>query len=783
MKHYDAILHVRGESKYVDDVTPPADMLHAAIFSSPVAHGKILSVDVSAALASAGVVAVFTGADVPGENQVGSVIKDQPLLADKQVCYQGEPVVLVVAESFEQALAAAAKVRMEVEKLEVIVDPRVAYERGEIIGVPRTFEKGDLTSAWRECHTVVQGRADVAGQEHLYLETQRARAVPCEGGKIRVYSSTQGPYAVQATVASVLGVAEHQIEVDVRRLGGGFGGKEDQATAWGCMVALACSKLNRPVELVLNRIDDMKMTGKRHPYSADYKIGADENGKIIAYEVQHYQNAGASCDLSLAVLERTLFHSTNSYNIPHVKASAASCRTNLPPNTAFRGFGGPQGMFAIESAIAELAEVLGMTREEIQYINLIKDGDVFSYGQTVENSQVRRTWDEAISAFDYAAMRKSVDEYNATHRATKKGLAIMPITFGISFTATFLNQASALVHIYTDGSVGITTGGIEMGQGFNTKIVDIAARQLGISNKRIHIESTNTTRVANMSPSAASATTDLNGGATILATNEILGRFRKLLSQEMNIQEPEQITIVDEQVLYRGEPTGLDWVGLVKKAYFARVALSSHAFYATPNVWFDKAKESGRPFAYYSYGTAIVQVTVDCLRGDYEFDTVRLVHDLGRPINELVDLGQIEGGLAQGLGWMTLEELAYNEDGRLTSNALSTYKAPDGFYMPQDLQIKFLENSDNDPGPLGSKAVGEPPLMYGLGAFFAIREAIRAFNGQQEVPFDAPMTPEKTLRNLHGERLREIQARGQAKASVKDALAAARRATSVVPGE
>lgn len=783
MKHYDAILHVRGESKYVDDVMPPTGMLHSAIYSSPVAHAKILSVDISEALASEGVVAVFTGGDVPGENQVGSVIKDQPLLADEVVKYQGEPVALVVAESFEQALAAAAKVRMEYEELEVVVDPRVAFERGDIIGVTRTFEMGDLDGAWRDCHVVVAGRSDVAGQEHLYLETQRARAVPGEGGKIVLYSSTQGPYAVQSTVARILGVPEHQVEVDVRRLGGGFGGKEDQATAWACMAALASWKLQRPVELVLNRIDDMKMTGKRHPYSADYKIGADKDGRILAYEVQHYQNAGASCDLSLAVLERTLFHSTNAYRIPNVRAVATSCRTNLPPNTAFRGFGGPQGMFAIESAIAELAEALGMTREEIQYINLIREGDVFPYGQKVENSQAIRTWEEAVSAFDYVAMRKAVDEHNATHRATKKGLAIMPVCFGISFTATFFNQASALLHIYTDGSVGITTGGIEMGQGFNTKIINIAASQLGISDKRIHIESTNTTRVANMSPSAASATTDLNGGATILAVKEVLGRFRKLVSQELNIQDLEQITIVDEQVLYRGEPTGIDWEALVKKAYFARVALSAHAFYATPNVWFDKAKEKGRPFAYHTYGTAIVQVTVDCLRGDYEFDTVRLVHDLGRPINELVDLGQIEGGLAQGLGWMTLEELAYNEDGRLTSNALSTYKAPDGFYMPDDLQIRFLEDSDNEPGPLGSKAVGEPPLMYGIGAFFAIRDAIRAFNGQREVPFDAPMTPEKTLRNLHGERLLEIQARTQAKAHVKDALAAARRATSSVSGE
>ncbi|MBA2662069.1 MAG: molybdopterin-dependent oxidoreductase [Bradymonadaceae bacterium] len=781
MKHYDAILHVRGESEYVDDVTPPAGMLHAAVFASNVAHGRIVSLDLEAARASDGVVAILTASDIPGANQIGGVIEDEALLAEGHVHFQGEPVALVVAESFEQALKAVAKIKMEVELGEIIVDPRVAFEKGEVIGVPRTFEMGDVEAAWAACDVVIEGRSDVAGQEHLYLETQRARAVPSEGGRLRVYSSTQGPYAVQKTVAKVLGVPHHVIEVDVRRLGGGFGGKEDQATAWGCLAALAAWNLKRPVELVLNRIDDLKMTGKRHPYSADYKIGATKDGKILAYAVRHYQNAGAACDLSLAVLERTLFHSTNAYNIANVRAFAASCRTNLPPNTAFRGFGGPQGMFAIESALTEVAEALGTSREEIQYRNLISDGDMFPYGQEVEHAQAQRTWEEAIDSFDYAGMRRAVDKHNATNTATKKGLAIMPICFGISFTATFLNQASALLHIYTDGSVSISTGGVEMGQGINTKIINIAAKALGIRESRIFVESTNTSRIANMSPSAASATTDLNGGATILAAGELMARFRTLMAQEFRINDPGTITIVDEQVLYRGEATGWDWEKLVNKAYMSRIALSSHAFYATPNVWFDKTKEKGRPFAYHAYGTAIIQVTLDCLRGIYDFDTVRIVHDLGRPINELVDLGQIEGGLAQGLGWMTLEELAYNDQGRLLSHALSTYKAPDGFFMPDDIQVILVEDSDNESGPYGSKAVGEPPLMYGIGAFFAIREAVRAYTGGQPMAFDAPLTPEKALLALHADKLGGLSAKRTAKSSVSAAIAAA--VVAVIPGK
>ncbi len=746
-KHLDAPFHTRGESLYVDDNPPPNGMLHAAVFGSPVAHAKIRALDVSKALEADGVVAVFTAADIPGDNEIGPILQGEVLLAVDRVEYIGQPVAVIVAKTPEIARDAVHLVEMELDELPVVVDPREAHANGQFIATPRTFSLGDVDATWDQCDVVVEGECEIAGQEHLYLETNRARAIPEEGDRVKCYSSTQSPYAVQKACARICGVPQHKIEIDVKRLGGGFGGKEDQATHWACMVTLAARTLRKPVELVLHRLDDMQMTGKRHPYAADFKIGLGDDGTIEAFECKLYQNSGAAADLSTAVLERSLFHATNSYNIPNARIYAAPCKTNLQPHTAFRGFGGPQAMFVVEAALAKAAETMGVRREELQYKNLLAEGDVFPYGQTAERVQAKVCWEDAADTFDLDGMRAEVEAYNASHAATKKGLAAMPICFGISFTKIFLNQASSLIHIYTDGSISVSTGGVEMGQGVTTNMAEIAAAEFGISRERIKVESTNTTRIANMSPSAASATTDLNGNATILATHEILERFRAMLAPELDC-EPEAITFADETVFVDGEATEWGWEEVVNHAYVNRIGLSAHAFYATPDIYFDTDKEKGRPFAYHVYGTAIIQVTVDCIRGRYDIDTVRVVHDLGRQLNKVVDLGQLEGGLAQGLGWMTLEELAYDERGRLLSNALSTYKAPDVYALPDDFQIK-MRTTDNPPGPRGSKAVGEPPLMYGIGVYFAIRDAMRAF-AERDYPFKAPMTPERVLMGLHG---------------------------------
>lgn len=754
----DALLHVHGEARFVDDQPAPAGMLHAAVVPSPIAHGRLKRVDISPATAIPGVTAVLTAADIPGENQIGSLIPDEPLLATDAVHYQGQPVALVIADRPETARRAAKTVTLDIDPLPAITDPREAYAAGEIIGVPRQFACGDVEGAWPRCATIIEGRCDIGGQEHVYLETQRARALVDEGETLKVWSSTQSPYAGQKTIARILGIAEHRVEVDVKRIGGGFGGKEDQATPWACLAALGAWRTGHPVELVLDRAEDLLMTGKRHPYSSDFKMGVDGNGRILAFEVRHYQNAGAAADLSGPVLERTLFHSTNSYVVPNARIFGVSCRTNIPPSTAFRGFGGPQGMFVIESALANVADVTGIPRETLQRRNLLRTGDAFPYGQVIRRSRNRATWQALYREFDVRGTARRIDRFNRTSKTVKKGWAIMPICFGISFTATFMNQAGALVHVYTDGSVHISTGGIEMGQGLTTNLAEVAATVLGIAPGRVRVDSTNTTRVANMSPSAASATTLLNGNAVRLAAETILSRLRAVAAGEVKALSPSDITIREERIFDRQRDTRMTWSELVRSAYFQRVDLSAHGFYATPGIHFDKSSETGRPFADYARGAALVEVTLDALRGRYTIDAVRIAHDLGRPINRLVDRGQVEGGLAQGLGWMTVEELVWDSDGRLRSNALSTYKVPDVYFTPDVIDIHFLEDAPSRVGPFGSKAVGEPPLLYGIAAFFALRRAMQAYRPGRDFPFVAPLTPERVLLNLFDDPLPDASA-------------------------
>ncbi|CAN5534238.1 xanthine dehydrogenase molybdopterin binding subunit [soil metagenome] len=747
MKNIDSYTHTRGESIYLDDIPVVAGTLYAACFDSTVAHGNIIKLDISKAEECPGVVKVFTHNDITGENQIGGIVPDEELLAHHQVHFCGMPIALVIAETEHQAKAALKQIVIEIEPLHVITDPREAAAAGELIVPPRTFKLGDSTANWSACDHIFEGKADTNGQEHLYIETQGAYTVPQENGLIKVYSSTQGPTAVQRAVSRVTGLPMHQVEVDVTRLGGGFGGKEDQANTWAALCALATHVLKRPVKYVLDRMDDMRMTGKRHPYSSDFKIGLNKELKIIAYEVTFYQNAGASADLSPAVMERTLFHATNTYFVPNVTATAFSCRTNLPPNTAFRGFGGPQGMFVIESAIAKAADELGVPASVIQQKNLLQNGDELSYGQKVE-SDANECWDKAISLYDYESLQKDITDFNANNEIYKKGISLMPVCFGISFTNTMMNQARALVHLYTDGSVVISTGAIEMGQGVNTKMLQVAAQTFSIDPSRIKVNSTNTFRIANTSPSAASATADLNGKATQMACVELLNRLKEVAASELKV-EPSAITILDEWVYANGIKTTIDWKQLLLTTYSKRVNLSEHAHYATPGIHFDKTKEKGHPFAYHVYGTAITTVTVDCIRGTYELDAVKLVHDFGSSMNPLIDRGQIEGGLVQGIGWMTMEEIMYDANGKLKTNALSTYKVPDIYSVPKEIEIAFLKSEKENLAIFKSKAVGEPPLMYGIGAFFALRNAVKSFNPNSSPAFDAPMTPEKVLMNLY----------------------------------
>ena len=747
MQNIDSYTHTKGESVYLDDIPLTAGTLFGAIFASPVAHGRILRLDTSDAESMEEVVQIFTYKDVPGKNQIGGIVPDEPLFAEEEVHFNGMPVAFVVATSAAAAYAAVKKINIEVDPLPVVTDPRVAQSKGSLIVPPRTFKIGNSKEAFSSCKYVIDGIAETNGQEHLYIETQGAYALPVENGAIKVYSSTQGPTAVQKHLAAVLGIPMHRVEVDVTRLGGGFGGKEDQATPWAIFCALATWHLKKPVKYSLNRMEDMRMTGKRNPYSADFKIGLNADLQIIAYEATFYQNAGAAADLSPAVLERTLFHCTNSYFIPNVTATAYSCRTNLPPNTAFRGFGGPQGMFVIEAAIAKAADKLGIPAAIIQQKNLIKTGDEFPFGQIAE-SEARPCWEKAVSLFEAEQLQREISAFNAANKIYKKGMSFMPICFGISFTKTLMNQARALVHVYLDGSVNVSTGAVEMGQGVNTKMLQVAATVFSIAASKVKINSTSTYRIANTSPSAASATADLNGKAVQIACENILSRIKEVAA-EMLQTGIAGISIKEETVYLDDKPTSLTWNEIVMAAYVKRVSLSEHAHYATPGLHYNAAEEKGHPFAYHVYGTAVTTVTVDCLRGTYEVDAVQLVHDVGTTMNPLIDRGQIEGGLVQGIGWMTMEEIVYDAQGKLRSNALSTYKVPDIYSVPEKIDIHFLETLNDNLAIFRSKAVGEPPLMYGIGTYFALRNAIRAFNPTSEIGFNAPMTPEKVLMGLY----------------------------------
>lgn len=748
MNNIDAFGHVTGKSVYLDDIVVQQGTLHALPFGSGIACGKITGIDYSKAKKSPGVVAILTAGDIPGENQIGGVIDDEMLFARDEVHYIGQPIALIVAKDEYSARKARKLIKVTYEEREAITDPREAKEKGLLLFPPRTFESGNIENAWSECDHIFEGKADTGGQEHLYFETQGAYVYPLENENLKVHSSTQGPTTVQKTIARVLGLSMHRIEVDVTRLGGAFGGKEDQATTWACMAALASYTLHKPAKISLSRPDDMVMTGKRHPYSSDFRIGLSKDLKIQAFETTLYQNGGAAADLSPAILGRSLFHITNSYYIPNVRATAYSCKTNLPPFTAFRGFGGPQAMFVIESAIALAAESLNIPAMIIQEKNLIKENDTFHYGQTARNVHAGKSWQEVVNTYGIDKLSKEINGFNTQNKAVKKGLALMPVCFGISFTKISMNQARALVHIYQDGSVGISTGAVEMGQGVNTKLLQIASQFFSIDPEKVKIETTNTTRVANTSPTAASSGADLNGKALLYACGKLLLRLKKTASKILKT-DPDAIEIIDEKVYASGKAGKLKWGKLIEMAFLDRISLSAVGHYATPVIHYDKTLEKGHPFAYHVYGTAAITAKLDCLRGIYSIEKVQIVHDFGNSLNPEVDLGQIEGGVVQGIGWMTMEELRYNDKGQLLSNSLSTYKVPDIYAAPETIECKALETEGPEPAVLRSKAVGEPPLMYGIGAYFAIRNAIRTFNPQVRIAFDAPLTPEKVLMSLY----------------------------------
>ena len=747
MKNTDSKSHLQGKSIYLDDIPELQGTLYGLVYDSQVAHAKNIKIDYSKAEKLDGVVRIFTYKDIPGENQIGGIIPDEELLAENEVHFMGQPIAFIVAETERIARDAKKLIKFEADILPAITDPKIAKEKKSFIAPPRTFKLGNLEVGKKNSKYIIKGTTESGGQEHLYLETQGSYAVPKENESLTLYSSTQGATAVQKIASQVLNISMNKIEVDVNRLGGGFGGKEDQATPWAVMVSLAAFILQKPVKMSLSRHDDMRMTGKRHPYTAEYTIGLSEDLKIQFYDVEFVQDAGASADLSPAITERTLFHATGSYFIPNTEITVFSCKTNTIPNTAFRGFGGPQAFFAIEAALQKVSDEIGVPVREIQFKNLLKENDEFPYGQIAKGAEAINSWESTDKLFSIEKQYKEVEKFNSKNTKFKKGINITPLCFGISFTNTMMNHARALVHIYNDGSVGLSTGAVEMGQGVNTKMKQVAMHVFGISIDKIKLETTNTTRVANTSPTAASSGADLNGKATEIACNDLLTRLKDVASKELNA-EVKDIYVKDNFVWNKESKTELSWDKLVETAFIQRVKLSEKGHYSTPDIHFDKTKEKGHPFAYHVYGTALTVAKVDTMRGTYDIESVDIVHDFGKSMNLFLDKGQIEGALIQGIGWVTLEEIRFDEKGRLLSNSLSSYKVPDINSVPKSVKIEALESEGHKNAILKSKAVGEPPFIYGQGAYFAIEDAIKAFNPNFKSDFAAPITHEKVLMGL-----------------------------------
>ncbi len=747
MNNNEIVKHVRGESQFIDDLTLPHDILYGTVLTSDIPHGKIRKIDLGNALSVKGVVKILDHHDIPGENQIGAIIRDEELLSDGIVKFAGEPILLILSDSLDSGREALKEIKVDISSIPAITDPRESFRAGNLIVPARTFDHGDTDSAWAKCEVVAEGRVDSGGQEHFYMETQASLAYPVEKDSVKILSSTQSPTAVQKAVSGVLGIPMNRVEVDVRRLGGGFGGKEDQATPWAAMAALGAYITKRPVKIVLSRSEDIRNTGKRHPFSSDFKIGLDSSGKIVAYEATFYQNCGAYADLSTAILERALFHATNSYFIPNVRVTGISCYTNLPPFTAFRGFGGPQAMFVIESAINKAAAKININARKIQKMNLLKEGDVFPYGMVTENCNILSTWEKLEEKFEIEETYKKIDDFNRQNDLIKRGAAVMPVSFGISFTNKMLNQAGALVHIYTDGSVSVSTGAVEMGQGVNKKMINVAAETLSIPPSRVRIETTNTTRVANTSPTAASSGADLNGMATRSACIGLVKRLRSVAAEKLGT-DVEKIRFENGKAISDSDGKTLKWDELIGIAYSERVSLTSQAFYATPDIYFDKTRESGKPFAYHVFGTALIEAELDVLRGVYKFNRVSIVHDTGKSLDSQTDLGQIEGGFIQGLGWVTIEELLFEEGGQIITGGSSTYKVPDIKFIPDEINVEMMQDLQNPYAVLGSKAVGEPPFMYGIGGYFAVNNCLLSAKPELQPDFDCPITPEKIIISL-----------------------------------
>lgn len=752
--HDSAIKHVTGRAEYTDDIVEPAGTLHAYIGGAPIAHGRITALDLSEVAKSPGVVAVLTARDIPGENDVSPTgLHDEPILTDVLVQYHGQPVFAVVAETRDQARRACTLARFETDTLPHVtdIDGAEAADYPDVTA-PLTLTRGDAPKALETAPHRIKGRMRVGGQDHMYLEGHIALAIPGEDDEIVVFASTQHPTEAQHMVAHALGVPANAVVVNVRRMGGGFGGKETQMNLFCALAAIAAKKLGRAVKLRPDRDQDMEITGKRHDFRIDYDLGFDDQGRILAVDGVFAARCGWSSDLSGPVTDRALFHADNAYFYPDVRLRSRPLKTNTVSNTAFRGFGGPQGVIAAERMIEEVAYALGRDPLEIRRANFYRDGcDITPYHQQVTDNILNRLVEELETSAEYQERRRQVLEFNAEGGIIRKGIALTPVKFGISFTATWYNQAGALVHVYNDGSIHLNHGGTEMGQGLYTKVAQVVAEAFQCDIDRIKITKTTTEKVPNTSATAASSGSDLNGMAALDACEQIKARLVAFAAEHWNVA-PETVQFLPGRVAVGAQI--IPFNDFIRAAYMARVQLSAAGFYKTPEIHWDRATGRGQPFYYYSYGAACAEVSIDTLTGETRVDRVDVLHDVGRSLNPVLDLGQVEGAFVQGMGWLTSEELVWDNKGILKTHAPSTYKIPLASDRPKIFNVKLAEWSENTkPTIKRSKAVGEPPFMLPICVFEAIGMAVASVAEYRECPrLDAPATPERVLMAV--ERLR-----------------------------
>ncbi|MHA1152069.1 MAG: xanthine dehydrogenase molybdopterin binding subunit, partial [Alphaproteobacteria bacterium] len=749
-RHDSGHKHVAGEAVFIDDIPTPEGTLSVQVAMSERAHARIEGMDLSAVASAPGVVCVVRAADIPGTNDISPAMGDDPLFADGLVEYAGQALFAVAAESLEAARAAARLARVDYRDLPAIVTIDQAMDAESFLETPYVMARGDAAEAIEAAPHKLAGRVTIGGQEHFYLEGQVALAVPGEDGDITVHCSSQHPSEIQHTVAKVLGLANHAVTVEVRRMGGAFGGKESNGNLPAAAAAMVASQTGRAAKVRYDRDQDMIITGKRHDFRIDYRVGFDGDGRIQGVEFDQAARCGMSYDLSVPICDRAMFHADNAYYLPNARITSYRCKTNTVSNTAFRGFGGPQGMIGIERIMDEIAQMLGQDPLEVRRANFydpqgaLGERSVTPYGMTVEDCVVDELVAELRETSDYDSRRAEIRAWNQTSGPLKRGIALTPVKFGISFTLTFLNQAGALVHLYNDGSIHLNHGGTEMGQGLFTKVAQVVAEAFQVDIDRVKITATNTGKVPNTSATAASAGSDLNGMAADDACRKIKARLTAFAAERWQTT-PDQVRFLPGRVHVGTEEISFE--SLIGEAYRARVPLSATGFYATPKIHWDKEQASGRPFYYFAYGAAVTEAAIDTLTGENRILRVDILHDVGDSLNPAIDFGQIEGGYVQGVGWLTTEELWWDETGALKTHAPSTYKIPALGDRAPDMRMNIWSRGENaEPTIYRSKAVGEPPLMLGISALMALSDAVAAAGGYARYPaLDAPATPERIL--------------------------------------